>query len=150
MYNVPIDLTKICIVHPFHTHIVIYGDPDVEAPTLCICNEAAVPGGLLPSKTLFSIRWSHGMIRMIEPTNRSIQDALVYTLCTRPSWLAGTSTSRRNHAHVVECAYVVGESAATRHAVFQSLRRAGVGSASAGYRRRGRRTRSKFIYLDVK
>ena len=77
--DVPIDQTKICIVHPFHTHVVIYGDPDVEAPTLCICNEAAVPGGLLPSKTLFSIRWSHGMIRMIEPTNRSIQDALVYT-----------------------------------------------------------------------
>ena len=57
--DVPIDLTKICIVHPFHTHVVIYGDPNVEAPTLCICNEAAVPGGLLPSETLFSIRWSH-------------------------------------------------------------------------------------------
>ena len=90
--DVPIDLTKICIVHPFHTHVVIYGDPDVEAPTLCICNEAAVPGGLLPSETLFSIRWSHGMIRMIEPTNRSIQDALVYT-ALMARW--HISTSRR-------------------------------------------------------
>ena len=104
--DVPIDLTKICIVHPFHTHVVIYGDPNVEAPTLCICNEAAVPGGLLPSETLFSLRWSHGFI---EPTNRSIQDALVYT-----ALMARWHLDKPPHAHVVECAYVVGESAATK------------------------------------
>ena len=81
---------------PYPAHVVIYGDPDVEAPTLCICNEAAVPGGLLPSKTLFSIRWSHGMIRMIEPTNRSIQDALAYT-----ALMARWHLDKPPHAHVV-------------------------------------------------
>ena len=136
--DVPIDLTKICIVHPFHTHVVIYGDPDVEAPTLCICNEAAVPGGLLPSETLFSIRWSHGMI---EPTNRSIQDALVYT-----ALMARWHLDKPPHAHVED-----------RHALrsclqeiwqrgFQPLRRAGVATGGGG----GGGGGPGVSYLDVK
>ena len=52
--EVPRYLTEIHIVLPLHIHVIIYGDANVDAPTLCICNEADVPGGLLPSETLFS------------------------------------------------------------------------------------------------
>ena len=74
--EVPRYLTEIHIVLPLHIHVIIYGDANVDAPTLCICNEADVPGGLLPSETLFSVPWSSGMI---QPTERYLDDALVYT-----------------------------------------------------------------------
>ena len=38
--EVPRYLTEIHIVLPLHIHVIIYGDANVDAPTLCICNAA--------------------------------------------------------------------------------------------------------------
>ena len=38
--EVPRYLTEIHIVLPLYIHVIIYGDANVDAPTLCICNAA--------------------------------------------------------------------------------------------------------------
>ena len=85
--RVPTWLTRIyhvvmSVMPPIMMHAVMYSDHDpngVDAPILCICNERVVPGGLLPSETMWSMLWSYGLIHA---TGQSIQDPIMYTaLC---------------------------------------------------------------------